>query len=331
MTYNASNLFDDQVDGTEYSPYGNGPSGVWTTARFKAKLAAVARVIKSAFPGGPDVVALQEVENLNTLNQLCERHLQGLHYNYRFMYPLAHSAHQCALLSRYPFKSTGALLPGEWHGESLRAILEAELSIRGETLHLFVNHWKAKSEGDAVTEAGRLRSAEKLISRLKSILQTNPLADIVVLGDFNEDLDEFIKAKGKYQTAFIPAANELPLPAAAGVISASSLFLTADAAGLEAHAPGAVCLYDPWYETTGPARGSYVFRGQWLTPDHILITRGLFDEAGLYYRPSQFNTLRPEFLLDPRTGFPLKPGLQTNPFSDHLPLLLTLAISPPAR
>ena len=103
MTYNAGNLFDDRVDGTEYSPYGNGPAGGWSTGKFEAKLAAIARVIKSAFPGGPDVVALQEVENLNTLNQLCDRYLQEMHYVYRFMYPVTGSAHQCALLSRLPF------------------------------------------------------------------------------------------------------------------------------------------------------------------------------------------------------------------------------------
>ena len=182
-------------------------------------------------------------------------------------------------------------------------------------MYVFVNHWKAKSEGEKVTESGRLKSATQLITRLKSIFATTPLADVVILGDFNEDVDEFVKAKGGYQTAFIPADNPVALPATltGELLSQSTITLTGNPA-LTAPTQANICLYEPWYEMAGQARGSYVFRGQWFTLDHILLSAGLFNADGFQYQPKQFNCMRAEFLLDPQTGYPLKESFHTNTF-----------------
>ena len=72
--------------------------------------------------------------------------------------------------------------------------------------------------------------------------------------------------------------------------------------------------YDPW-NLVYPfrylhyySRGIYLFNGNSCTPDHILISAGLFDKDGFYYKTGNFR------VADVGYGY-----------SDHLPLLMTLS------
>jgi hypothetical protein len=60
--------------------------------------------------------------------------------------------------------------------------------------------------------------------------------------------------------------------------------------------------------------------------DHILLSPGLLDSAGMRYRKGSFRVVRFPFLLlpdgTPRKWSHLKGG---RGYSDHLPLLVTLA------
>ena len=63
-TWNVENLFDMKPDGTEYPEYIPNFKG-WDQNSFDVKLANTTQVIKDL---GAEVVALQEIENENTLN-----------------------------------------------------------------------------------------------------------------------------------------------------------------------------------------------------------------------------------------------------------------------
>jgi endonuclease/exonuclease/phosphatase family metal-dependent hydrolase len=284
LSYNVENLFDDRDSGLEYPEF-RGPR--WGGERYSAKLAAVARAIRSSCPGGPDLVALQEVESERALADLAQR-LQGLGYSYLVFVPQPGAVVGVAFLSRLPVlrahalavETAGEVPPGE---APLRHIVEIEVEHRGHSLRVLNNHWKAKTEGVRQTEAGRRAAAQVLARRVGRLLAEEPWADLLVLGDFNQNLEE-----------------------------------------LEPWAQG-VGLHDPWVEVPAGRRGSAVFRGAWQTPDHVLLAPGLLDRRGFTFSRGAFRVVRPGFLLQERTGFPRR--FAAGGASDHLPLLLRLRVA----
>lgn len=315
MTYNVKNLFDDVDNGTEYDRY-DPEKGFWSTALFEEKLRSVADVIRKIPGGGPDIVALQEIENRNVLDQLCDRYLSAQGYQFRIIIPAPHQAAQCAVISRHPIIRVGVLDPGSWEGRQQRYILEIEIEYSGHTLYLFNNHWKSKSGGTGTTEPARLASAGILAKRIKDLLSRNTRADIVVVGDLNVNVDEYRYGESQYLSALIPDTEK-------AIGASDSIFLTG-----KANRTGVVedrlILYELWYENHRDTRGSYVYRGKWQTPDHMLLTAGLFDDHGFFYKRASFRVLNSAFLFDPATGFPWN---ENDKYSDHLPLLITFQVA----
>ena len=262
LSYNVENLFDDRDSGLEYPEF-QGPR--WGGERYAAKLEAVARAIRSSCPGGPDLVALQEVENERALADLGER-LAGLGYRYRVFVPQPGAVTGVAFLSRLPVLRTRALSVGPTRAPPeeapLRHIVEIEVEFRGHRLRVMNNHWKAKTEGVERTAADRKAAAEALARRVGRILTEEPAAELLALGDFNQNLEELE-----------PWSRETGL-------------------------------HDPWAEVPPERRGSAVFRGTWQTPDHVLLAPGLLDRQGFSHSRGGFRVVRPGFLLEKRTGFP---------------------------
>ncbi len=291
LSYNVENLFDDRDCGLEYPQY---RGARWGPERYAAKLAAVARAIRSSCPGGPDLVALQEVENEHALEDLRDRHLAGLGYRHLVFAPQAGAVTGVAFLSRLPVRRTRVLSVGPAEvgppgREPLRHILEIEVEYRGHLLRVLNNHWKSKTEGEQETEPGRRAAAEALARRVGRILAEEPAADLLALGDFNQNLEQLE-----------PWSRDLGLR-------------------------------DPWVEVPRERRGSAVFRGTWQTPDHVLLAPGLLDRRGFLWPRGGFRVVRRDFLLEQRTGFPRR--FAAGGVSDHLPLLLRLRVprQPAAR
>ncbi len=312
MSYNVHNLFDDVDDGSEYAEFKREKS-IWGTEQFEKKLKRLAQVIRKCCFKGADVIALQEVENLNALRLLRERYLKGMGYNYVVTAPQEGVAVRVALLSRLPIRQVRCHSMAEWEGNPLRNILEAELEYKGNTFFIFNNHWKSKSGGAHPTEQARLYAASVILRRIRSILEERPDADIVILGDLNENVEEYLEvrsgvSRGGYQTALIPISA--PFEESYGT---TSIFLAdrPEAAGIF---NGRLVLYEPWYELDMQERGSYLFQARWQTPDHILLSAGLFDGQGLAYQPGDFKVERSDFLLKWE-------------YSDHLPLIIILRIA----
>ena len=161
-----------------------------TPERYDAKLAAVARAIRASCPGGPDLVALQEVESRQALADLRDRHLAGLGYRHLVFVPQPGAVTGVAFLSRLPVLRTHALAVGSFEGEPLRQIVEIEVEHRGRRLRVLNNHWKSKTEGVERTAPGRQAAAEVLARRVGRVLAEDPAADLLALGDFNQNLEE---------------------------------------------------------------------------------------------------------------------------------------------
>jgi endonuclease/exonuclease/phosphatase family metal-dependent hydrolase len=320
MSYNVENLFDDVDDGTEYREY-DPARGRWDAGGFALRLQAVAEVIRKSAPGGPDVVVLQEVENGNVLAALRDRGLAGMGYAHLAIVPKKRLAANVAVLSRLPIARVHAWHVGSYQGSPVRDVLEVEIERDGRVLHVLANHWKSKVEGARATESARQESSAVVARRVREILSADPAAEIVVAGDLNESHDEFTRAGRAYPTALLQEGEDVPAPA-----RAAAIFLSGSARRLGI-VEDRLVLYEPWMELPEEERGSYFYRGQWLTVDHVLLSPGLLDGEGFSYRWGSFRPVRLDFLLQP-DGTPRSwnwPKAEEG-YSDHLPLLLTLDV-----
>ncbi|MDR1626927.1 MAG: endonuclease/exonuclease/phosphatase family protein [Spirochaetia bacterium] len=300
LSYNVCNLFDDVRDGTEYAEF-DPEGGRWTPADYAQKLKNVGRVIAESVPGGPDFVALVEIENDKALADLAAGPLGDLGYRWGATLPTAGSAIRVGFLSRFPVKDLRGHTPPS-SGFFQRAFLELSLDLDGEALTVFICHFKAKSEGDAATENSRRLAADVLVRRIGEI--RSPGGQILVLGDLNENIDEYERKAGAYPTALMPAS---------GASAGSLLPLYVSGGREEASLEGQVVFYSPWLDDP-PFPGSYYYRG-WETIDHTLVSAGLLDDAGLVF--DSFDVIRGGFMLG-ASGAPKKE------YSDHLPVLLRM-------
>jgi hypothetical protein len=122
--------------------------------------------------------------------------------------------------------------------------------------------------------------------------------------------------------------QETALTQVAGFVSQRSVFLAdepANPASVNINEGQRLVLFDAWFECPAQQRGSYVYNKKWETIDHVMLSPGLFDEAGFKYTKGQFKVMKADFMLDPKTGFPKRSDPRTPSYSDHLPLLVTLA------
>ncbi len=323
MVYNVENLFDDVRDGTEYREF-DPQGGKWGTDLFQARIDAVAEVIRRAVPGGPDIIVLQEIENENALRTLADRGLRGLGYTRAILVPQKGQAANPAVLTRLPVSRVRSLWMEDRTAAGGRDILEIEITQGDAVLHLFNCHWKSKTDGAMETEGARMAAARVLTDRLREILRQDPAADVVVAGDLNESMDERSRAAGRYRTALMPYGE------AGGGAADGALFLAASPGELAGGADP-LGLYEPWNETAADGRGSYFLDGRWETPDHVLLSAGLFDSRGYSYRRGSFKAYREQFLLQangaPKGWRASSKGAAAGGYSDHLPLLAVFDVT----
>ena len=327
VSYNVENLFDAAADGGEYREFTR--HGGWSEGLYAAKLRAIGRALAAADRDGADLVALQEVEHHGAARRLVELELDGLGYRHVVWLPDPHNANGPVVLSKLPVRRVGALWVDSGPAgleedleRPLRPILEVEAALGTDadapSLFLFNSHWKSKLGGAAETEVYRRRAAALLGARLQEIGAADPAAEILVVGDLNESIDEYERQGRRYATALMPAGSAQ---------SAGGLRVTATVP--RAGAP--MELFSPWlsHDADTEPTGSYRFGDDWQTIDHVLLGRGLFDERGLSYAGGGFAVIH-EGLLD-AGGAPLAfyRGPPAGGYSDHLPLRLELTLHPP--
>ncbi len=200
--YNIENLFDIEND-----PYTNDddflPTSAkrWTYKRYQNKLRKLGSVIsqigENESGSSPAIVGLAEIENNNVLTDLIHsEHLKDLGYNFVHFDSLDERGIDVALIYKEEFfkvensETFSVYLQTEFGGRDYtRDILLVQGKLNNEDVHIIVNHWSSRREGEKETEHKRLAAAKvvnNVISRLKKE-QTN--AKIIVMGDFNDNPD----------------------------------------------------------------------------------------------------------------------------------------------
>lgn len=207
MTYNVENLFDWQHDqGKEdytYLPKSvkNKSSEVkeycrslnnshyrsecynlsWTPTVVRTKINNIAAMIKASAEYGPDVLVLQEVENINVIAMLLQWELSEFGYQtVELIEGPDRRGIDVAVISRFPRAKKSKLhivkLPGN-NPRPTRGILEVRLNVYGKDVAVFANHWPSQGNSNSF----RMAAAETLHNA--TVAANTPYQ--IATGDFN--------------------------------------------------------------------------------------------------------------------------------------------------
>ncbi len=190
--YNIENLFDT-IDDPNKSDESFLPTAKvsWTSERFTQKINSISKVIVAIDSNNlPAVVGFAEVENIAVLNDLITKTaLQKGNYQPILVEGSDPRGIDVALIFRKNVMRyiSHASFPSASSFQT-RSVLYVKLAdAKKDTFHLFVNHWKSRSGGAAETESKRLENAATLKHLTDSLLSRNPGANIVLMGDFNDE------------------------------------------------------------------------------------------------------------------------------------------------
>ncbi len=313
MFYNVENLFDTIDDPAthdeDFTPAGEKK---WDEARYRKKLEDLARVIGSVVPKGhPVLVGLCEVENRQVVEDLAGTG-RLKRAGYRVIHEespdrrgidvaLMYDPQQFRYLShrtlpiRFPRDTT-----------RVRDILYVKGRADEEVLHLFINHWKSRSGGERATEQKRIYSAVVLRRAVDSILNFEPQAKILIMGDFNDEPTN---------------------------MSIMQILMAAD----KRKNIGRRDLYDLMYDQHNlHDTGTYSYKGRWLMLDQIIVSYPLLlDRHGWHTTYDGGHIFAREWMLydNPKAGRKVPNRTYGGPnyfggISDHLPVYVTLQREP---
>ncbi len=309
MFYNLENFFDTLDDphnhyDNEYTPNG---TKHWNTQRYMTKINHIAKVILNANKDEtPDLIGVCEVENRRVLEDLISKSpLKNLHYaiihreskdirgiDLGLIYKT--SEFKPIKVEKFP------IYYKKGRPARTREILYIEGILKnGDTLHIFLNHWKSRlSRGKSNSEYKRIAAAKSLKKVVKQVLKQNPKARILIMGDFNDEptnksIYQALGAKGVYK-------------------------------------PG-IFLYNAMFKADSQGQGTYLYQNKWLMFDNIIVTPILLDTTQNLYVEGNGEVLKLSFLVTKRKGKEyvnrtFKGKKYLGGYSDHLPVELVMKV-----
>lgn len=201
MAWNVENAFDTIPDAGkqdgEFLPEG---SHRWSRYRFFRKLKAIGKTIVAVDSVQPiDVIGLCEVENDTVMTCLTERtRLRSLGYKYVMTHSEDERGIDVALLyAPMRFRLLGHESIRAATSTPVRDVLHATgLMPQGDTLDIYLVHLPSKL-GGSEADKKRKKVVKALLANADSVCQVRPRANILVMGDFNDEL------RGKRMQPFI--------------------------------------------------------------------------------------------------------------------------------
>jgi predicted extracellular nuclease len=186
LTWNVENLFDYQDPHPSSTAMPN-------LAKYKLDLTKTANTIIAA--GTPTIIALQEVENLEILEDLAEHELL---LEFDFQAVLIEGTDSRGIDVGYLVRGDLAQildvqqLPAP-EGITSRPplVIEVEIKTTSNPVNLYVinNHFTSMSGGEAATEPRRNAQASWNVQVVEDILSNSPEAYLAVVGDLNSYID----------------------------------------------------------------------------------------------------------------------------------------------
>ena len=297
MFYNVENLYDTidnpQKDDNEFLPTSERR---WNSYRYHKKLTNISKVIATA--GGwqlPDIVAMCEVENDTCLHDLLTNtELYRFHYNIiqfdsedlrGIDVALLYNIQTFSPLSQRPIRIQFT----SDSSKKTRDVLYVSgiMKTTNDTLHLFVCHFPSRRGGKEASEPFRMEVAKEVRTKIDSIFSSNPKANILVTGDFNDYPNDKSITEGLQAKKHTELCNKC-----------------------------LVSLQDP------NADGTYKFQGQWNFLDQAIVSSGFLERYKIDY-----TVVTAEGLLETNEKTGEKTPFRTyrGPYyhggiSDHLPI-----------
>ncbi|NNF19491.1 MAG: endonuclease [Flavobacteriaceae bacterium] len=248
--YNLENLFDTADDQNilddDFTPGGRNR---WTRKRYRNKLRklakTIARIGSNPTEKSPALLGVAEVENKGVLNDLImtdplrKENYGIVHYNS----PDERGIDTALLYCKKSFKLLNSrpipLMVNNTNGDRdrTRDILYVHGKLHGRHLHIYVNHWPSRREGEEETRYKRVKAATLIADEMNAIRSKYHDANFVVMGDFNDG----------------PKAHSIQVMKEKGK------------------------LYNPMDKLLTPDRGSANYRTEWGLFDQILISNSLLN------------------------------------------------------
>lgn len=306
MFYNVENYFDAQTDSSlsynEFTPEGDLH---WTPRKFEAKRNALYKVITAVGQWSlPAIIGLVEVENDEVLTNLIQntplnkKGYQIIHFDspdFRGIDAAMLYGPEFELLNARPIKVSDP----QDAAFTTRDMLYAKGVLSTDTLHIIINHWTSRYRGLLESEPKRILQANLLLQLTDSICQTNPKANLLIMGDFNDS----------------PENTSMQL--------------------LSRHDSPCTLTNLPMQIGNKNVKGTLKFQGNWSIFDQLLVSKNMLNDPS---SPRVINgsgtVFTASFILEEDHKFGgVKPN-RTNVgftyhggFSDHLPVFLDLILS----
>jgi predicted extracellular nuclease len=309
--YNMENLFDTEDDPAtqdeEFLPAG---TYGWTPERYRRKLANMARVIDQlGSEAGPDVLGMCEVENKQVLEDLVATgNLKKKGYGIVHSDSPDERGIDCALIYKQkrflllyqkaypvPFPESRELATRDIL--LVKGILDKKYDIT-----FIVNHWPSRREGAEASAWRRERAAQTARQVVDSILLLDPGANMVLMGDFNDEPAD--------------ASIRKTLKAGRDSIEASSTWL-----------------YNCMAPLAAAGKGTLKFMGEWNLFDQMIVSAAMINQkATLQYRGGTAGIYNPEWMRQtnpgewkdaPKRTF-IRHRYMEDGYSDHFPVYLQL-------
>ncbi len=308
LFYNVENLFDTsndpQIFDDDFSPEGKFR---WTKQRLENKILNLSAVIEAAdYSGLPALIGLAEVENDKVLDLLVQSHrLKKANYQFVHVDSTDERGMDVCLLYRADiFQCTAyELLEVEFdfdYRDKTRGILYVRGRLMGEVVHLFVNHWPSRGEGQRQSEPKRIVAASVLREKINAVKEEDQRANIIIMGDFNDYPGD--KSIVYTLKALDPEKNDSDL-------------------------------YNLAAPLHNQGQGSYFHRGKWGMLDQFMVSANfLSEENNLITSIKDLKIVKREWMLyeDYKSG-----ELKSNKtyagtkyiggYSDHLPIYLKVS------
>ena len=309
--YNLENLYDPADDpyksDDEFTPTG---ANHYTEKVYRAKLHnmafALSQLAIDKNAEGPALIGLAEIENEKVLQDLIaepelkNRDLKIVHFdspdNRGIDVALLYNPEYFKVISA---KALPVNITNNGRTEHTRDVLYVTGKLCDDTLHVFVNHWPSRREGEEASAWKRIAAAEVSKKIIEQLTAKNKNAKCIVMGDLNDDpVDE-------------------------------SVVNTLGAEGNQKKVlPGG--LFNPWMALYKKGIGSLAYKGNWNLFDQIIVSYGFINaKAGKwkFYKAEVFNR---DFLKNTYgryKGYPHRSfsgNRWIKGYSDHFPTILYL-------
>ncbi|MDB4292921.1 endonuclease [Maribacter sp.] len=198
--YNLENLFD-----TEHAPnkldQDFTPDGFkkWSMKRYKRKVYKLAKTISEIGNKGsktpPVLIGVAEVENDGVMADLIgAEHLRAIDYDFVHYDSPDERGIDTALIYHKEFfevlhSEPITLYVNNPDGvrDTTRDILYVHGTLNKEEVHIFVNHWPSRRDGEVETGYKRVKAAQTVSEYMKKLETRFENPNYIVLGDFNDD------------------------------------------------------------------------------------------------------------------------------------------------